>query len=386
MEFGKKKLIFVITQPVLGGAQKYVFDLARYFSKKAFYDVVVAAGGPPEGYLFGELAKEKIKTHFLRNLGRPVKIWADISAFLEILSFFRRAKPDIVHLNSSKAGAIGALAGWLAGAKVIYTVHGWVFNEDWPRWQRAFYFLLEFLSARLKDRIICVSERDFWQALRCKIAPPRKVYTIYNAIAGKIMFRDRAAARDEIGRKINRTISDDTILLVNLGRLYATKGLAYLVEAVAQLKSKIRTREIILVIFGDGPEKESLKFKVESLKLEENVFLAGDTPNAAQLLRACDVMVLSSTKEGLPYALVEAGLAGLAAVATDVGGVSEIIENTKTGVLVPARDSASLAAGIEMLINDNTKAQKLATELKKMVQKKFDFKEMVEKTEWVYKV
>lgn len=387
-----KRLLYVITQPVVGGAQKYVFDLAKNFSQGGGYDVSAAIGSPADGDLFKKLEAEQIKTHFLKSLGREVSLVGDIKAFFEMLKLFRSERPDIIHLNSSKAGLIGAVAGFFCGwgryhkPKIIFTAHGWIFKEDLPGGKKKAAIFAEWLAAKFKDRIICVSRDDFNQALKYHIAGTRKLYTIHNSLGEGVKILSKEKAREEISKIIGRELSGDTFALANLGRLYANKGLNYLVDAVLCLKNKFPEKKIILVIFGDGPEREALQRQVTSYKLQDSVFLAGDVPDAAKYLAAFDAVVLSSIKEGFPYAILEAGAAGVPVVATNVGGIGEVIQNGVNGFLVPPKDAEALAGAVEKLIQNPDESQKMASELKKRVAKSFDFKTMASKTEWVYKV
>ncbi len=391
MEGDKKRLLFVITQPVVGGAQKYVFDLAANFQDSGNYDVSVAMGGPVEGDLFKKFSAEKIKTHYLRFLSREVKIFDDILLIFELIKVLKEERPDIIHLNSSKIGLIGAFAAFLYNlgskhpAKIIFTAHGWIFKEDLSRLARLATIFLARLSAKFQDRIICVSQDDFNQALKHKIAPPRKLYVVHNAVS-EIKFLPRNKAREEISKVIGLEIKPDTSAFVNLGRLYSTKGLNYLVGAMDIIKDKFPNKDIVLVIFGDGPEKENLKSQISNLKLEDSIFLTGDISDVSKYLKAFDALALSSTKEGLPYSILEAGLAGVPVVATNVGGIGEIIENEKNGLLVPPKNSEALAQAVLDLITHTEKAASYSVTLKKNVTKRFNFENMIARTEWVYKI
>ncbi|NQV93114.1 glycosyltransferase, partial [Candidatus Kaiserbacteria bacterium] len=124
----KKKILFIITKSNFGGAQRYVYDIARSLSPDAF-DVVVAFGG--EGLLKDKLAHAKIRTVPIEDLERDINIFNEIDVFFQLLKLYRVEKPDIVHLNSSKIGGIGALAGRIAQVPlIIFTAHGWAFNEE----------------------------------------------------------------------------------------------------------------------------------------------------------------------------------------------------------------------------------------------------------------
>ncbi len=392
MDSGVKKLLFVITQPVVGGAQKYVFDLAANFQNSGKYDVSVAMGGPAEGDLFKKLSAEKIKTHYLRFLGREVNFFDDFLLIFELIKILKEERPDIIHLNSSKIGLIGSLSAFFYNlvskhpVKVVFTAHGWIFKEDLSHLARWTVIFLARLSAKFQDRIICVSQDDFNQALKHKIAPPRKLCVVHNALETGKKFLNKDQARAEISKIIGRSIPSETIALINPGRLYATKGLGYLIEAFNKVKKELSEKEIILIIFGDGPERENIKYQISNIKLKEVVFLAGDVSDVSKYLKGFDALVLSSTKEGLPYSILEAGLAGAPVVATNVGGIGEIIENEKNGLLVPAKNFEALVKAILDLINNTEKTGSYSAALKKTVAKRFNFQDMVERTEWVYKI
>ena len=128
MEHKKHKVLIVITKSNWGGAQKYVFDLATNLSRDKF-DVRVIFGG--HGILAEKLEEAGITTISIPELGRDVSILKDIKVFFKLWSIFKKQKAEIVHVNSSKIGGIGALAGRLSGAKkIVFTAHGWAFNEN----------------------------------------------------------------------------------------------------------------------------------------------------------------------------------------------------------------------------------------------------------------
>ena len=382
-----KKLLFLITQGVVGGAQKNVFDLARSF--KDSYDVSVAIGGESDSDLFGKLESQKIKTRHLKFLGRDINIFDDFLVFFEILKLYKKEKPDIIHLHSSKVGLIGSIASFFYKLttnnyklKTVFTAHGWIFKEDLPRLTRSVAVFTSWLAAKFQDKIICVSEDDFNKALQNKIASPKKIFVIYNAVSpDKILTKEKA--RIEIGKMIGKELLNDDFVITNLGRLYANKGLSYLIDAVKEIKLKLS--QVILVIFGDGPEREALERQITSDKLQDHVFLVGDKSNASQYLKVFDAMVLSSIKEGFPYAILEAGMASVPVIATDVGGIGELVKDNETGVLIESKNSKVLAESILKVYNDKEFCQKISVNLKKVITKDFSFESLIEKTEWVYK-
>ncbi|MDP3799856.1 MAG: glycosyltransferase family 4 protein, partial [bacterium] len=352
---------------------------------KTSYEVSVAMGGDAGSDLANKLSAQKIQIHHLKFLGRDINILDDFLAFFEILRLYKKEKPDIIHLHSSKVGLLGSIAGFIYSLrskhkpKIIFTAHGWIFKEEMSRQTRLAAIFLAWLAAKFQDKIICVSEDDFNKAIKYKVAPARKLFVIYNAV-NKENFLNREQARAEISKMVSKELLEDDFVITNLGRLYANKGLNYLIDAVKNIKLNIK-----LVIFGDGPERDNLELRIRNYELSESVFLVGDKSSAAQYLKAFDAMVLSSTKEGFPYALLEAGMAGVSVIATNVGGVGEIIKDGETGVLIEPKNVKALTESILKIYNDKEFSQKVSTNLKKVIAKDFSFENLIEKTEWVYK-
>jgi len=152
------KVLYLITKATWGGAQRYVFDLVTNLPKEKF-EPVVAYG--TEGKLARDLPAAGIKVRRLRSLARDIALFSDIQSFFEILKVIRKNRPDVVHLNSSKAAAFGALAARIAGVpKIIFTVHGWPFKERKNILWRTFVYAASWLTALLSHEIVVVSGTD----------------------------------------------------------------------------------------------------------------------------------------------------------------------------------------------------------------------------------
>jgi glycosyltransferase involved in cell wall biosynthesis len=179
MNQARRKVLFLITKGFRGGAQQYVFDLATHLPKEKF-DVAVAYGS--EGRLVQDLTIAGIRTLRLPSLGRDVALVSDVKSFLEILRCLRSERPDALHLNSSKAAALGALAGRLCGTKkIIFTAHGWPFREKRHALSRGVIWLVSWFTALLSTKVICVSNADLEAARRIPFVAG-KVARIYNGI------------------------------------------------------------------------------------------------------------------------------------------------------------------------------------------------------------
>ena len=276
---------------------------------------------------------------------------------------------------------MGSLVGRLAKIKkIIYRIGGWTFNDPHPLLAKSYYRFIEKFSAKWKDIIINNAESDRQQAIRLKIQPREKIITIYNGIdAGKLEFLPEERARKELFKKISNTGPriQDTKLVGTVANFYPVKGLEYLIEAADLIKDN----NIKFIIIGEGQERKKLENLIKKYGLENNFFLIGAIPEAYKYLKAFDIFVLSSVKEGFPWTILEAMAAGVPVIATAVGVMPEIIENKINGILVETRNPKQLSEAIKNLAENKGLREKTAENAKKIVIEKFNLKEMVKKYE-----
>jgi glycosyltransferase involved in cell wall biosynthesis len=361
----KKKLLFIITKAQWGGAGRYVFDLAINFSEA--YDVSVALGG--EGPLRKKLTESGIPIIPVAALERDLNAANDLSAFLELWKLMRTERPDIVHVNSSKAGGLGALAARLAGVpKIVFTVHGWAYNEPVPALSRLFRWTASLVTALLAHQVITVSDFD-----RMHAPPGREPHTVHNGITPA-----PSLSREEARQALHVSAGQEVPVIGTIAELHPNKGVDILIDAMVQVPGAV------LVILGEGEKRDAIERQVARLQLEERVELKGFVVDAAAYARAFDVFTLASRKEGLPYVLLEAGAAGLPVVATTVGGIPEIIDDELSGLLVPAYDANALAAAINELIQNPRTRARYAERLKEKVERYFSLRGMLKKTAEIY--
>ncbi len=377
----RSTILFCVTKSVWGGAQRYVYDLATHIPKDRFI-VAVAAGG--NGPLFTKLQEQGIRTHEISALGRDVHFTNEIRAFFDLYKIIKKENPDVVHLNSSKLGLTGAVAAKLAGfhlhkkIKIIFTVHGWVFNEDRPQIQKKILYILTRIGTIFQDHIIVINTRDYDTAK--KFIPEKKLAFIFNGIEPPT-FYPREHARKELSQKINRGLQEKNIVIGTIAELTKNKGVIHLVDAVQRLKD---LPQLHTVVIGDGEEREVLLRKITQHGLGEKISIAGFIPDAARYLHGFDIFVLPSLKEGLPYAILEAMEAGLPVIASDIGGIPDLIEHKKNGFLVPAKNAGHLASTLRRVVGDTTLQRKIGNNAKEIRQTKFSLNAMIKKTMKLY--
>ncbi|HVZ75659.1 MAG TPA: glycosyltransferase [Candidatus Paceibacterota bacterium] len=304
-----KKILFAITKANWGGAQRYVYDLATNLSRDTF-EVAVAFGQP--GRLAQKLRDAGIRTLPVRSLQRDVSAGADIKSLFELYRLFKQEKPDVVHLNSSKAGGVGALAARMAGVpKIVFTAHGLPWDEDRNPVSKFLIYCATRLTFLLSHDVITISKDNYDRARAC-VACRKKIHLIYNGIDRQYVLGTGDAIRQAFpaGVKITGTI----------GELTENKNQIALIEAAKKNPDRY------VAIVGEGELRGMLEAKIRERHLQDRVKLFGFMP-ASEALRGFDAFALPSIKEGLPYVLLEARAAGLPIEANRaIGGIAEILD------------------------------------------------------------
>lgn len=328
----KPRLLLVVTLAEAGGAQTYAAQLIAGLRDR--FELTVSAYGP--GPLRDAAAAAGVPFVPLRHVRRPVRPWRDLLGLVELIRLCRRVRPDIVHANSSKAGALAMLAGSVTGVRArVFTAHGWAF-----RWHAGFsarlYLWLERLTGRLATHVVCVSQSERAAGLEAGTCSDAKTVVIPNAV-------DTSASVPARGDHDNRVP-----VIVSVTRLKAPKDAPTLLRGLARLNGTAHHTRIV----GDGPERQAVEAELRRLGLEQAVELVGERRDIRTLLAAADVFVLSSRSEGMPVSILEAMAAGLPIVASDVGGVPELVVEGETGLLTAPADDAALAGALARLLAD----------------------------------
>ncbi|MEA1929610.1 MAG: glycosyltransferase [Patescibacteria group bacterium] len=380
------KVLYLITKGVWGGAGRYVYDLATA-PEEAGNEAVVACG---QGHrLPSKLQEAGVRSIFIEPLGRDVNPLADWQSFREIYRLLGREQPDVVHLNSSKIGGLGALATRLYNlgspmkTKIIFTAHGWPFNEPRRALARGAIKFISWLTIMLCHQVIVIAKKESEQALAMPFISPRKIRLIYNGVK-PINTLTRKEARDSL-IKTNTDlglVQTGSLWVGVIAELHTNKGLRYLIEAVDQLPED---KQPTVVIIGEGEKRDELEKMIIDLELDNKIFLLGAIPEAARYLPAFDLFVLPSVKEGLPYTLLEAGQASLPVISTTVGGIPEIIADRESGLLAPSANSTALAEALEELMASPDQRQAYGQRLKQKVFETFSFEQMLTHTREVYR-
>ncbi|MSR85290.1 glycosyltransferase family 1 protein, partial [Candidatus Uhrbacteria bacterium] len=340
-----KKIVLAITLAEPGGAQSFVLGFAKWLKKNG-HDVTVIAGDGT--WLFEACTTSGISTIHLKHMGRAINPWRDFCAYVELKRVLRKLQPHTIHLNSTKMGVIGSLASYGSTVlsspsqdkipQVVYRIGGWVFLEPLSSIVKQLYVWAERWSAKYKDVIICVHPGDEAIARELNIKPKKKLITVPNGIDLE-NFDHELVSREEARRLLN--LDSRATIIGTVAHLYPAKDLNGYFDAIAIVHRQ--QPHLLWIILGDGPERKQLEAKRAALHLESLIFLPGASPiPAAHLLKAFDLFVLPSAKEGMPWSLLEAMAAELPCIATDVGACQWMLDD-KAGWIVPKQNPHALA-------------------------------------------
>jgi glycosyltransferase involved in cell wall biosynthesis len=346
----RPRVLLVITLAEVGGAQSYVAALLPALAER--YEVVLAAYG--EGPLRAAAAGVGARFVPLRHVRRPINPLRDLAGLLELIALLRRERPRILHASSSKAGVLGRLAAVAARVPIrFFTVHGWAFSA-YSGLPSLLYRVSDRLMAPLTTVTICVSETELAAGLEAGTCSPERSVVIHNAVDVS------GAPRSRHDRPTPR--------LIAVGRLKAPKDFLTLIRALAALPGQA----FEALIVGDGPERSQIEAEIRRLDLQARVRLAGERSDVPELLAESDVFVLSSRSEGLPVSVLEAMAAELPVVATDVGGLAELVVDGETGILVPPGDEAALTEALGRVVADRELRRRLGTAGRVRAESSFD--------------
>ena len=316
--------------------------------REAGHDVV---GVCADGALVGAVrdAGFRVETPPLARSFNPLQA---TKAFAALYKLFRRERFDLVHVHTPAAAFVGRLAArWARVPRIVYTAHGFYFHEHMPWPKRWLIIAMEWLAGRFTHTLFTQSEEDAAAALRLGLCRGGDVLAIGN---GSDPNRFYPGKNEEVRQRVRASldVTDARPVIVMIGRLVAEKGYPELVEAMRRLDAH-------LWIIGERLPSDHAREIDDILRnieqdpaLSDKIKLLGYRTDVPDLLRAGDIFVLPSHREGMPRSIIEAMLTGLPVVATDIRGSRELVIDGETGILVPVGAANELSAALQSLIAD----------------------------------
>jgi glycosyltransferase involved in cell wall biosynthesis len=353
-----------------GGGERYLELLFDRLDRARYRTLLIS---PEPGPFVRRMKERGVETHLvhLAPLFNPF-------ALARLTRLLVRERVTILQTHGARANFYGRIAGRLAGVPVIIsTVHNSLKDYEVRSLRRWLYTFLLRLTLPLVHRIICVSEANRWDLIDECPAVERKAHIVYNGVdlSAFPSQLDRRKVRQELG-------ITEAPVLVTIGRLTEQKGHCYLLQALPKLLNT--WPQLCCVFVGAGELHDALQRLAVDLGIERACRFVGVREDIADILAAADLFVLPSLSEGFPFVLLEALAMGRPVVASRVNGVPELIEEHKTGLLVPPRDSQALATAIREMLNDPTAASKMGSEGRAVVRRQFTVDQMVANTTAIF--
>ena len=359
------KIVFITTSSINGGAQKHMRDMFLKLSQRENEVHLIA----PEGWLTTELNQYADNVHYIRG---------SISEYRKVTNLISIIAPDIINTFILSGGILGYLA-WChkKKGKIFITVNNPILYDGIKPANRILYPFLYRYMAQRANAFLVKSEKVGIEVKRT-IKDKKPVFSIKNGIDFSVY--DRNSVGLELREKLK--VPEDAILVTTTGALEERKGQRYLIDAVVKLRKD--KKSVYCWIAGGGSLQETLEKYIEENDADEYIKLIGNRKDIPEVLRASDVYVLPSLHEGLPNSLMEAMAMGLPCIATDVGGVRELIDDQQSGVIVHPKDSIAIYHSILQLIERPEYKISLGEKAYKKIKESYSIDKAVEELEAIY--
>jgi glycosyltransferase involved in cell wall biosynthesis len=362
----KINVIHLVEELTIGGLEKILTAIVLNLDKeKHNVSVWCLREG---GFFANKLVKEGIdvKVLHISSSRNPLSIY-------KLYKLLKSHKFDIIHTHAYSAGTIGRISAFLAGVPVIISHNHSVYD-----YYNRYYHFVEWFLSHITDKIICVSDIVKKFANETQRINAGKLITIHNGIDSEYTVSEKRTS----GLRKELDIPADHSVISTIAHMEEHKGIKYLLESASLLLQS--RNDISFLLVGEGALKEELKILCADLKIEKNVIFAGERSDISEILSLSDIFVLPSLREGLGLAILEAMACGKPVIATNVGGIPEIVKDGVSGILVSPRDPEALHTAMKELLDDKEMQKKMGANGEKVCNEKFNSKVMVGQIENLY--
>jgi glycosyltransferase involved in cell wall biosynthesis len=343
-------IVRVIARLNVGGPAIHTVLLTRGLNDGDFRSTLVTGmHGKEEGDMSYFAHERGVDPVVIPEIGRELSWRDDLVAFFKLVKLMRRLKPEIVHTHTAKAGAVGRVAALFAGVPIrIHTFHGHVFRGYFGALKTRVFLWIERFLARSSAGVVAISERQKHELTRVFRVTDERRCTVIPLGFDLASFEAAERRRGELRRELGRSASEPLVGIV--GRLVPIKNHSLFLQAMRKVVQK--RPDTALVIVGDGELRRALEDETRALGLADRTHFLGWRRDLDVVYADLDLVALTSINEGTPVALIEGMAAARAVVATDVGGVGDVVENRETGLVVPPDDAELFAAAVLELLED----------------------------------
>jgi len=340
------------------------------------YEVHVATKLGNRQQEFDEIGVIKHNVDFSRSPYSP-KVFKSLEQMEKLL---KEIQFSLVHVHTPVAAFVTRLACQRTNTHpVLYTAHGFHFYKGAPLKNWLLYYNMEKLAAHWTDGLITINEEDYKAAQKFKLRKNGKMFFVPGVGVDVVSLEQRIASIDRSEKRKELGLSADAAVIITVGELNANKNHIQVLEAL----SKLNKTNFHYLIVGNGEDEQKLQKAVNELLLRDKVSFLGFRRDVPELLTASDVFILTSRREGLPKAVMEAMAVGLPIIATDVRGNKDLVKSGENGYLVSLDDAEQTAIGIDRLIDSEDLQRSMGGKSKELV-KQYDLKNIIPQMEEIY--
>jgi glycosyltransferase involved in cell wall biosynthesis len=363
----------------LGGPAHHVAILSDGLDKRS-YQTLLVCGVVGEGE--EEHTDHDVPVRRLNSLGSDIRPLQDLISLIRLIRIVRNYRPAIVHTHTAKAGLLGRCAALFAGRRrpvIVHTYHGHVLRGYFGPLLTRLFLVLERALARVSDRLIGVSMTTVNELVELGVAP-RSKFTVVPLGLNLSGFLALAPEPDS-GPRQELGAGPEDVVFTFTGRLVPIKRPDRMLRAVASARRS--GAQIVVAVVGDGELRGSMESLAAELGCAEAVRFLGYRRDTVRICAGSDAALLTSDNEGTPVSLIEAAAGGRPAVATAVGGVTDIIVEGG-GILVPVSDETALALAIAEIAGDPALRRSMGAAAREHVRLRYDGKRLVADMEKLY--
>ncbi len=372
----KCNILYVIENIEFGGGERVFSQIIRGLNKERF-NVFVASN--PWGIFEKKLTEAGIKINPVSMTNRY-----NLGIISRLKKIIKTKEVQIVHSQGGRADFFARIAARISNVPIIISSMAMlVEGYDVSILRKGLYVSIDRLTERWVNKFTVLSEAMRRSLIERHKIPPENIVKIYNGIEIEEYNPDLKELRNkklEVRRELG--LKNDVPVIGAIGRLVWQKGFEYLIRAAPEVLKKCPEARFLIV--GEGSLKNKLILTSEKLNVADRIIFTGFRTDIKEILASIDVLAMPSLLEGLPMVLLEAMAMAKPIVATRIDGVIEVLENSKTGLLVPAKNSHALAEAIVGILNDQAKANFLGQNAREAAKEKFSVKKMVKQIELAY--
>jgi glycosyltransferase involved in cell wall biosynthesis len=369
------RVMRIIARMNVGGPAVQVSGLMRGFNSAEFdHRLYTGFCATDEADYLDSVATDVIAIR-LKGLGRRVSLREDVRAFISLVRAIREFNPHIIHTHTAKAGFLGRLASLVSFQKSVrvHTFHGHLLNGYFGSFKRALVVIAEKSLALITQQLLAVGDKVRQDLLQARIGSK-----------GKFGLMPPGLAIGNLPSKIDALtffgLNNERLQCAFIGRVTQIKRPDRFLDVVSEIKKRNTSLDFFMA--GDGELLEACRERIIAENLPVKVL--GWQSNIEKVLSVADIVVLTSDNEGTPLSLIQAGMAGLPVVSTNVGSVPEVVLNNATG-LITSLDVQEIADALEKLVTDKALRERLGHAAQEFTLANFGVQRLVHDHEELYK-